>query len=186
MRSLTYVQPNQTLSCIGCHEHRDLAPGLPSGHGSPPLAATREPSKLRPGPEGSWPLRFDRLVQPVLDNHCVRCHRPDADDPQGARFDLTAANSYQNLMSFGGKDLHSLAFEKDRSVVGDCPARRSKLLALLTQGQGHYDVRLDPGSHRRLVTWMDTYAQRLGHFSDQQEEELRRLRQEMAAILLEE
>jgi hypothetical protein len=33
---------------------------------------------------------------------------------------------------------------------------------------------------------MDTYAQRLGHFSDRQEEELRRLRQEMAAILLEE
>ena len=55
---------------------------------------------------------------------------------------------------------------------------------MLTQGKGHYDVRLDPDSYQRLVTWMDTYAQRLGHFSDQQEEELRRLRQEMAAMLL--
>jgi len=184
MRSLTYVQPNQTLSCIGCHEHRDLAPRVPSGCGGPPLAAIREPSKLRPGPEGSWPFRYDRLVQPVLDNLCVGCHKPEGIDPQAARFDLTAANSYQNLMSFGGKDLHGLAFEKDRSVVGDCPARKSKLLAMLTQGKGHYDVRLDPESYNRLVTWMDTYAQRLGHFSDQQEEELRRLRQQMAAMLL--
>ncbi|KKK55379.1 hypothetical protein LCGC14_3075140, partial [marine sediment metagenome] len=42
MRSLTYVQPNQTLTCIGCHEHRDLAP---TAHQFP-LAAAREPSKL--------------------------------------------------------------------------------------------------------------------------------------------
>ncbi len=179
MRSLTYVQPNQTLSCIGCHEHRDLAPPL----GGPPLAATREASKLRPGPEGSWPLRYDRLVQPVLDNLCVRCHQPDADDPQAAGFDLTAAKSYQTLISYSDKDLHNLAFEKDRSEVGDCPARKSKLLALLTEGKGHQDVRLDPDSYRRLVTWMDTYAQRLGHFSDEQEEELRQLRRKTAAIL---
>ena len=179
MRSLTYVQPNQTLSCIGCHEHRDLAPP----RGGPPLAATRGASKLRAGPEGSWPLRYDRLVQPVLDNLCVRCHKPDADDPQAAGFDLTAAKSYQTLISYGDKDLHNLAFEKDRSLVGDCPARKSKLLALLTEGEGHEGIRLDPDSHHRLVTWMDTYAQRLGHFSDEQEEELRQLRQKTAAIL---
>ncbi len=179
MRTLTYVQPDQTLSCIGCHEHRDLAPK----GGRPPLAAVREPSKLRPGPEGSWPLRYDRLVQPVLERLCVRCHRPDGDDPQAARFDLTAANSYQSLISYGDKDLHSLAFEKDRSLVGDCPARKSKLLALLTEGKGHEGVRLDADSYRRLVTWMDTYAQRLGHFSREQEEELRRLRRRLAAML---
>ncbi|MFH1717651.1 MAG: discoidin domain-containing protein, partial [Planctomycetota bacterium] len=60
MRSLTYVQPGQTLSCIGCHESRELTPAV-SGR---PLAARREPSRITPGPDGSWPLRFDRLVQP--------------------------------------------------------------------------------------------------------------------------
>ena len=37
---------------------------------------------------------------------------------------LTAANSYQALISYGNEDLKQLAFEKDRSVVGDMPARR--------------------------------------------------------------
>ena len=179
MRSLTYVQPNQTLACIGCHEHRDLAPPI----GATPLAAIREPSKLSPGPEGSWPLRYDRLVQPVLDRLCVDCHRPGGDDAQAARFDLTPARSYDSLISYAGGDLGKLAFERDRSFVGEMPARQSRLLALLRQGDGHEGVRLDAESLDRLATWMDTYAHRVGHFSDEQEEGLRELRREMAGLL---
>ena len=74
-----------------------------------------------------------------------------------------------------------LAFERDRSIVGQTPSRNSKLLALLHEG--HYDVRLDDDARRRLFTWMDTYAQRLGHFSDDQEQELRELRQKFAPML---
>ena len=85
MRSLTYVQPGQTLACVGCHEQRDTAP-LPRGL---PLAALREPSQLTPGPDGSWPLRFDQLVQPVLDRHCVSCHKPGVENAAAAAFDLT-------------------------------------------------------------------------------------------------
>ena len=82
---LTYVQPEQTLSCVGCHESREAAP-RPA---ETPLAAVRGPSKLTPGPEGSWPLRFDRLVQPVLDRTCVSCHRPQSKVATAAPFDLT-------------------------------------------------------------------------------------------------
>ncbi len=178
MRSLTYVQPGETVGCIGCHEHRDLAP--PAGR--LPLAAMREPSPIQPGPEGSWPLRFDRLVQPVLDRHCVGCHRPDGDDPAAAQFDLTAARAYESLLGFAEKDLERLAFEKPRSLPGHCVARKSKLLELLTAGEGHREVRLDAGSLERLVTWMDLYAQRQGHFSDEQEAELVRLREQLSEL----
>jgi len=178
MRSLIYVQPGETVGCIGCHEHRDLAPPT----GGLPLAALREPSALQPGPKGSWPLRFDRLVQPVLDRHCAGCHRPDGDDPAAARFDLTSARAYQSLLGYANKDLERLAFEKPRSIPGDCPARKSKLLELLTAGEGHHGVSLDPASRERLVTWMDVYAQRQGHFSDQQEAELVRLREQLAEL----
>ncbi len=44
MRSLTYVQPGQTLSCIGCHESRNAAPGSQSM-----LALARGPSRITPG-----------------------------------------------------------------------------------------------------------------------------------------
>jgi hypothetical protein len=63
------------------------------------------------------------------------------------------------------------------------PARQSKLMKLLTEGQGHRDVKLDADSRQRLVTWMDTYATRQGAFSAQQEEQLRQFRIKMAALL---
>ncbi len=178
MRSLTYVQPQQTLSCIGCHEHRDLAPPI----GRPPMAASREPSKITPGPPGSWPLRFDVLVQPVLDRHCVRCHRPDSDDPKAAKLDLTPAKAYHSLLTFGGEDLKKKAFERDRSIPGECTAANSKLWALLTRDTGHEGVVLDAESRERLSTWMDTYAQVRGSFSESQEEELRQIRQSWAEL----
>jgi hypothetical protein len=181
MRTLTYVQPGQTLGCIGCHESRNLAPGL----GPRTMASQREASRLTTGPSGSWPLRFDKLVQPVLDNLCVRCHGPDSPNPEAAGLDLTAANSYKNLLLFADKDLENLAFEKDNSVIGQCPARKSRLLAMLTNGQGHEGVRLDADSFNRLVTWMDLYAQRQGSFSAEQEEDLREFRRQVASLLAE-
>ena len=148
-----------------------------------PLAARRPPAKLTPDPDGTWPLRYDRLVQPVLDKHCISCHRSGAKDPAAARFDLTGEKSYPNLLAYGGGDLRRLAFEKDSSVVGDCPARKSKLLALLTGPKGHQGVRLDADSRYRLAVWMDTYAYRQGAFSGEQEDELRQLKRTMAHLL---
>ncbi len=181
MRSLTYVQPNQTLSCIGCHESRCSSP--PLAH--LPKAARAQPSRLRPGPSGSWPLRFDELVGPVIQQHCVSCHRPDGDDPKASQFDLTPGKAYDSLIEYADGDLRKLALEKDRSIVGDCPARKSKLLDLLTQEKGHEGVRLGAEDLERLITWMDTYAQRKGSFSENQEEQLRELKRKLAFLLKE-
>ncbi|MHC4368024.1 MAG: HzsA-related protein [Planctomycetota bacterium] len=145
MRSLTYVQPGQTLSCVGCHESRELAP-IAAGR---PLAVRRKPSRITPGPEGSWPLRFDRLVQPVLDKSCVSCHKPDSGNEKAARFVLTSEHSYDNLLSFADKDLEKLAFERDVSLVGRCVAVDSRLLALLTEAGGHEGVQLDGDGFER-------------------------------------
>jgi len=179
MRSLTYVQPGQTLSCVGCHESRESAPAV-----GPVAAARKEPSKLKPGPSGSWPLRFDELIQPLLNDSCVGCHHAGGGDA-AAKLILTADKAYANLMAFADRDLHKLAFEKDASVPGDCVARKSRLLAVLRDGAAHRDVHLDAEAFERLVTWLDVYAQRLGSFSEQQEQELRRLRQSLAAVLAE-
>ena len=62
----------------------------------------------------------------------------------------------------------------------------SKLMAHLTTGDGHKGIKLDADSFDRLTTWMDTYAQRLGHFSEEQEEELRTLRQKWARLMVRE
>ena len=176
MRSGTYLQPGQTSTCIGCHEQRGTAPPAVA-----PMAAMRDPSKLTPGPEGSWPLDYTVLVQPMLDRQCVNCHRPGTD---GAAFDLTAAKSYDSLVNFGTPSLKELViarYREQRSQAGECEAQSNAALKLL--GQGHYDVRLTADDWSRLITWMDTLGQRAGHFSPQQEEQLRRLRQKLAGML---
>jgi hypothetical protein len=179
MRSIAYAMPGQTVSCVGCHEHRDTAPAP----GKAARAALRAPSRITPGPSGSWPLRFDQLVQPVLDRNCVSCHRAGSGDAQAARLDLTPAKAYDALMTFGGEDLKKKAFERDRSVAGEGTAANSKLWQLLTAADGHCGVRLDKESLDRLATWMDTYAHRVGHYSDEQEQRLVQFRQELAPLL---
>lgn len=181
MRSVSHVQPGQTLGCIGCHESRHETPPAKS-----PLAMARPPSRVTPGPEGSWPLRFDQLVQPVLDAHCVSCHEPQATNGAAARLALTPAKAYENLVGFGKPSLQDQvteAYRRGFSVPGQGIAQESALLALLEGPSGHYGVVLDEQSRERLLTWMDTYAQRLGSFSDQQERELLELRGACAGLL---
>jgi len=169
MRSLTYVVGNQTVSCIGCHESRETAP--PPGARSTTLASRREPSRPALDPPGSWPLEYGALVQPVLDQQCVACHRPGGGE-RSERFDLTAGKSYQALLDYAGEDLRKLAKERDRSVAGEGPAAKSKLLAFLRAGHAEGPVRLEAALEYRLVTWMDLYAPQQGSFSEEQAREL--------------
>jgi hypothetical protein len=178
MRSATHVQPGQKLSCVGCHESRTQAP---ISH--PLLAAERAPSRITPGPEGSWPFRFDTLVQPVLDRQCVACHQPGAAAPT---FDLRPEKAYDTLVRYGSPSLydHVLArYKQGRSFEGQCAARTSALLKKLDEPDGHHDVGLSDDDRERLITWMDTYAQRLGSFGPEQEERLRELREKYAYLL---
>ncbi len=181
MRSSTHVQPGHALSCVGCHEPRTQAP--------PPtmaFAARREPSKIVPGPEGSWPLRFDRLVQPVLDMHCTECHRPDGENAEAAKRPLTAEVSYDRLVAFGNPSLADHVrgnYREGKSLEGHGAAATSPLLAMLTSEEGHHGVKLPPADLERLIVWMDTYAQRLGTFDERQEQHLVELREQWRDLL---
>jgi cytochrome c553 len=179
MRTLTSVQPGQVLSCVGCHEPRQ---SCPSNAG--PTALARQPSKVIVGPEGSWPLRFDQLVQPVLDRLCVRCHRPDSSDPAKSALDLSPASAWESLVAYGKPSLRDHVLERygaGRSIVGEGAAATNPVLKLLRDG--HRDVRLDGDDRERLITWMDTYGQLRGSFSDDQEQRLRDLRAQVAWML---
>jgi hypothetical protein len=178
MRSVTYVQPGQTYSCIGCHEHRHEAPANASA-----LATQHAAVRLAPGPSGSWPLDYTALVQPVLDRHCVGCHKPGG---EAADTDLRAAQSYETLIAYGGarslRNYVLTAYRQGTSTVGAAGARSSALWGLLSKG--HYQVTLTADDRARLATWMDVYAQRSGSFSPDQDRRLRELRARLAAVVL--
>ena len=177
MRSLTYVQPGQTYSCVGCHEHRRSAP--PDVR---PMAAFREPSSITVGPEGTWPLDYQTLVQPVLDRRCVKCHQPGGEAPET---NLAPEESYAALMAYGGDrslGTHVQArYDARRSAAGQCAAMASPLTKLLSGD--HYGVKLTPAEFERLIIWMDTYGQRSGSHNPEQEERLRQLRARLAPLL---
>jgi hypothetical protein len=178
MRSAIYLQPGETTTCIGCHEPRTTAPPRVA-----PRAASREPSLITPGPFGSWPLDYASLVQPVLDKHCVSCHQPGS---EGETFDLTSESSFASLTNYGSPSLRThivTRHRQGRSTPGGCASQSSPLLRLIRDG--HYGVELGTEDGCRLVTWMDTYGQQSGSFSDGQAEQLRRLRKNVSYLLAE-
>jgi len=180
MRTVTYVQAGQTLSCVGCHEHRSAAPDNRLA-----LAARRTASKLIPGPDGAWPFRFDRLVGRVLEDKCVRCHQPGFEDPRAARLNLTGARAYETLVSYGKPSLREQVrrrYFEGRSMPNDGTARGSVLLGYLERDALHAPL-LSANDRERLVTWLDVYGQRVGSFSDQQEQQLAELKARLSALL---
>ncbi len=175
MRSATYGHGGEQLTCAGCHERKGRAPTA----ASPSRALVREPSEIQPEPEGSNPLSFPRLVQPVLERRCVRCHGQEAHDPPDLRIGNWRADrflwyaSYRNLrpyaFHYGTPRNDSLANQYDRwqparTRPGQFGARASTLLPFLDKG--HYDVRLTPEDWRCLIVWLDANSDFFGAYED--------------------
>ncbi len=179
MRSLTYLQPGEQVSCVGCHESRTHAPEslVDSVAARPALALNREPSTISPGPDGSKPLSYPILVQPVLDRHCIECHK--AKKPEGKVIltgepDGEFSKSYNALIpyvsfsSWGAPDFnHEPMTTPDRFG-----ARNSRLVELLDKG--HYDVKLTPEEWDRIVTWIDANALFYGTFNREDQKKQQR------------
>lgn len=71
MRTFVQAAPGTTRSCIGCHEHKTLAPPL---HAAAPLALRRPPSRLQRESWGQGMIDYPSMIQPIWDRHCVSCH----------------------------------------------------------------------------------------------------------------
>ena len=154
MQSGTHLLAGQTVACVGCHENPHKAPAPRRA----PLAIGREASRLKPDAEGSYPLLYPRLVQPVLDRNCIPCHKKNAKkapDLSGAAASIkrsgygggtpTWSRSYIAL-ACGGAPLHEDIARKGfafgfsgrspgrtptRTTPGQFGARASELLKLI-------------------------------------------------------
>jgi len=166
MRSGTYLHPGEHLSCQGCHEPKQRqTPPL----STMPLAMRRSPSKIEPGPEGSSPFNYAQLVQPVLDRHCVDCHRKEkALDLSGApQGDFTV--SYNNLAKEFG-----FYFESSNGSIKSCPHGGSRTIAGEFGSLGaplrkyldrdHYGVDMPPEDLARINLWLDCNSEFLGAY----------------------
>lgn len=166
MRSATYVKPGERLLCQGCHEPRErtAAPAVATR-----LAMQREPADLVPPPEGANPFSYPRLVQPILDQHCVACHQKNQPKaPNLARGDF-AKNprrfyaSYESLRPYAFFYFPA-AFTEPSTIPGKFGARAAKLHDLLVQG--HHGVTLSPEEMARIDLWLDCNSDFFGAYED--------------------
>lgn len=170
MRSATYLHPGETLTCVGCHESKHNSVSRPEARR--PLALTRAPSALEPEPTGSYPLTFPRLVQPVLDRHCVSCHdehqakkAPSLRGDRFGKFGWSEAFHTLRKYAWGMSGGNGVALkERQYSIPGQDGARVSKLYTMLRQG--HQDVQLPPEDLRRITLWIDCNSNFYGAYHD--------------------
>jgi len=156
MGSATQIMPGEFQSCIGCHEPRQEAP--PNRF---PKAAQRPPSVPRPPHWGNDGLvDFVRVVQPVLDKYCVRCHSGptpvkglDLSDDKTRYFNM----AYNHMVD--GHLVHYLWLNRAHHNVfkpGETGTQASRLLPYLDSDPcGHGQVIPLP-DRQRVYNWIDS------------------------------
>ena len=188
MRSATYTQPGERLTCNGCHESR--AKGALAAAPKAPLAFRRAPSRITPEVEGSRPYNYPRLVQPVFDRKCVACHSPaNAAFDKTKMPDLTKGDVERNPYNFHtsfidlvgrgmvqyysncykGPDWWKVGVQRDDftfpySEPGKSGALGSKLHAVLAKD--HHGVRLTAEERRRINLFLDAHGAYIAHDHD--------------------
>jgi len=175
MRSVTYLQPGRRRGCVGCHEPLGTSPP-----GREALALRRPPSAITPGADGSQPFCYPRLVQPVLDRHCVACH-DGSKGPDKSRLVLTGEptdsfiHSYESLRPFvrwyewGGASIGEII-----TRPGQGGADASPLMSILEDSVHADQVRLSAADHQRICIWLDSNAPFYGTYSEEEQRQQQR------------
>ncbi|HEY5911300.1 MAG TPA: hypothetical protein VJA21_11925, partial [Verrucomicrobiae bacterium] len=153
MRSVVQLQPGERRSCVGCHEDRAMAaPSLTA------LASRRGASHAEAPSWGAVPFSYEKVVQPVWDALCIRCH--DANDKQ--KLDLTGTlgadrvpSSYRTLITQGWVHYFDYTWGQEHRKAeplsfGSVQSRLWKVL-----DPGHYDVKLTRDEMHRVKCWID-------------------------------
>ena len=173
MRSFVGVMPGEERGCVGCHELHTVTPLNRRG-----TALRREPSDPQPPPWGTESISYKRMVQPVLDRYCGKCHQGDGKGRK--KLDLTLrsgrgifAEPYLTLVGPVGFGLNrkphtpgiagalmceNYAHSDPASYATTPPmrhlSRTSRLVEIAMTGK-HNDVKVDPVSLRQLIAWVD-------------------------------
>ncbi len=154
MRSVIQLQPGEQRSCIGCHDNRHSSPSPSIG-----LALAQPPRPLDPPPWGTAAFDYQRVVQPVLDARCVRCHdgrEPGRSDLRGTLDASRVPISYRTLIAGGW--IHYFDFTYGMRHFKAEPLSfgtlRSRLWQVLAD-KDHQEVSLAESEMQAIKAWTD-------------------------------
>jgi hypothetical protein len=180
MRNYVNLRPGESQGCIGCHEQPGSAVAPAAGR----TAFAKPPEAIRPAPFGAGPISFTRVVQPVLDRHCVGCH--DGSGGEKKAFDLRGRKQvaaphagdrdegpqhcvsdaflallphvrYVKVTGYAGEKLPLAPYAYGSAV--------SPLMRMLKAG--HNRVALPEADWRALAAWIDCNAPYTGDYDEE-------------------
>jgi hypothetical protein len=175
MRSFTHFMPGEIQGCVGCHDSRQGAPRPGQDRAAAMYRSTAPPRTPTPPEWGLGGFTYARIVQPVLDKHCVPCHSgiapPKGVDLSGdltdyfnvsyetlARENRRAAKRYTSwICTENGNEANILiitprAWGSPASEVADL------ILSGHPDKDGKPRVNMDETSRRRVFAWIDLNA----------------------------
>ncbi|MHC4406985.1 MAG: HzsA-related protein, partial [Planctomycetota bacterium] len=163
MQSFLSVMPGEETSCVGCHDNRRTAPG--SVQAGQLQAMKRRPSRISPVPGIPDVIDYPRDVQPILDKHCVECHRPERREggiiltgdhgPVYSHSYYTLSATYQFS---DGRNLPKSNYPP--YALGDAASPIMKML----RGE-HYNVRLSRHEVEMVRHWIHCGAPYIGTYA---------------------
>jgi len=162
MQSFLSVMPGETLGCAGCHEQRTDTPRSLSKTAL--TALKRGPSPIAPIDDVPDLMDFPRDIQPILDEHCLRCHndrRRDGGVNLSGDYGPIYSHAYWTLFVRG-------QVVDGRKGLGNRPPRTigssaSRLMKLLDGS--HYDAKPSPLQQKTIRLWIETGATYAGTYA---------------------
>ena len=172
MRSWSTLMPGETFGCVGCHEDKLSVPMKRKAT----MALKAGVQKLKPFHGPARGFSFIKEIQPILDKHCIKCHKlePKQPKPAGKRLAFSLKGntpkrrgsggrnwsmSYNNLLSRRGKNSKPLVnWITSQSRPNMLPpyhkgSATSPMIALLRKGHGK--TKLSKEDMDKLCAWID-------------------------------
>jgi len=155
MQSFVTVQPGETTSCAGCHEQRGRTPPATA---SPCVAALQRPaSRIEPIADVPDVYDFPRDIQPVLDEHCIKCHDYDSREGgvilTGDRGPVYSHSYYTLVVRNQIADGRNAQGNRPPSTLGSSASPLMKLL-----DGSHHDATISPRQRKMIRLWIETGA----------------------------
>ena len=154
MQSFVTIQPGERTSCIGCHEQRSHTAPV----GQSLMALMKPPHKVTPIKDVPSVLDYPRDVQPILNQHCVECHRPDRRE---GGVDFSGDHTPKYSISYWTMVKHALVADGRNQPYSNRAPRTigSSASRLMRYIDGtHHDVQLSEREHKTIRLWIDTSA----------------------------
>ena len=169
-----HVMNGEVRSCVGCHEQRKGI-AAPSGAGKTPLAMRK--AAVQPQLPG-WGTRgvidYRAVVQPVLDQYCIKCHSGEkAKGGLNLTGDETTAYNMSYMQLTDGQYVHfqpgtgSTHAQPTNDCDEQAPLSRGSVLSKITkriQDPKHSKKKIPFEDQLKVFLWIDSNVPFYSHY----------------------